>query len=275
MSYGGFMPDTNGSDNRGYYRDATGTKWTVGVAVVVDLIATTWFIFWSEPDGKRPMPLSGLVVMLTSIGVDSPGWLLGFIEWLHRFGPVLFMPVFAAAFIMLLQSTHKHDDLLYRTATVILVLTLFEMNGSLWPALWLWLLLGLSSLIAGVAAAVTERRQRRTVVEAVDYFGSRFPSRVFLNGTLTLLPPFVLVATIISAIREAYTLPERDRLWPEFATRLTHLQEKDPESADALRAELLFHLSSDNEYAFDRRMMAHTLTVPNPRGAIGRSRPSD
>lgn len=167
------MSPAPGSDTRGIYADATGVAWTVGVGISVDVVATVWLLQWLDPAEGQPMPLSGLVAMLHPIGVPAPDWLVGFTGWLHAYSVVLLWPLFAVAFLLLLQSTHARYDLLYRPAAVVLVLVLMEVHGSIWPAVWLLLLLAAVSAVASLSGAVARRNRSHAAGEdRFDYFGS-------------------------------------------------------------------------------------------------------
>ncbi|WP_353114802.1 hypothetical protein [Microbacterium sp.] len=271
------MSPASGSDARGIYADATGVKWTVGVGIVVDIVATVWLLQWLDPAGGQPMPLSGLVTMLQPIGVEAPGWLIGFTDWLHVSRAVLLWPLFALAFLLLLQSTHARYDLLYRPATVALVLVLMEAHGSAWPAVWLVLLLAAVSVVAALSGAAERRSRSGTTREdRFDYFGSLPAGHVLGQGLLVLLPPVGLILLIASAVRDAYTLRVRRELWPEFRKSLERLQRDDPVAAEGLRTEALLRLADRDERAFDRSMIEYVLvSAEPPSGAppIGRIRP--
>lgn len=270
------MSPASGTDTRGIYADATGVAWTVGVGIAVDVVATVWLLQWLDPAGSHPMPLSGLVAMLHPIGVAAPEWLVGFTGWLHAYSAILLWPLFALAFLLLLQSTHARYDLLYRPAAVVLVLVLMEVHGSAWPAAWLLLLLAAVSAVAAASGAVARRNRDDGVGEDFDYFGSLPAGRVFAQGLLALLPPVGLILLIASAVRDAYTLRGRRELWPEFRKGLERLQRDDPAAAAALRTEALLRLADREERAFDRSMIEYVLVSADPpSGAapLGRIRP--
>lgn len=252
------MTDQNEA-RRELFREATGFRWTIGVGFVVDLLATIWFFLWLEPEGGRPMPVAGLSSALTGIGLEMPTWAVDFVAWLHGVSGVLLAPGFAAAYLLLLVSTYRRADHLYRPAAIVLLMLLFEMHGSPWPFVWLWLALAATAGVAKAAALATEwnRRGRRDL--DLDYFGSRIPSRVLLESTMSMFPPIILLFGLIAVVRQAFTVSESSRLWQAYRSTLERLDATDRTESDSVRLQALLELSADRGREWDRRMIEHLL----------------
>lgn len=253
------MTDQN-EERRELFRDATGFHWTIGVGFVVDLLATIWFFLWLDPEGGRPTPVTGLSSALAGIGLEAPTWAVQFTSWLHGVSGVLLAPAFAAAYLLVLMSTYRRGDHLYRPAAIVLLLLMFEMHGSSWPFVWLWLALAATAGVAKAAAVATEASRRGQRDRDLDYFGSHPPSLVLLDATLALLPPFTLLLGLWTVVRNAFTLTDRSTLWQQYRSSFERLEAADPAEADAVRLQALLDLSNDQGRAGDRRMIEHILT---------------
>lgn len=255
---------------RGYFEDAAGTKWTVAVGLLMSSLVTLWTVQMLVTDDKE-MPLSAGQSALQRMGIELPGFLARFIEWVSVAGLPLVAALFIVTLLLALRSSYQRFGNLYHVLSWMSLMTLFEATGA--PLATFSCLLGATAGIALLAYFNSRRiHNRGDFVRSEDsYFGQKPPLLVFVRICLDLFAPLALGAALFGVVRAAFSFDDDEpfRLSRGFAKHFAQLEKDDPKAAEALRLEVLLRASESDTLSLEMKMIVdHVLSEPAPTGAI-------
>lgn len=256
---------------RGYFEDASGHRWTVGVDLLISALVTLWLaqMFF---ESWELMPLTAGEAALRNLGLELPAFLQSFISWVGHSGGVFVVLLFAATVLLALRSSYQSYGDLYTSLSWMSLMVLFEATGA--PAVTsFWLVCTIAGI--GLAAYVNSIRvekfsDRREADVSDTYFGERPPLLVAVHTLLGLCAPLVFVGTLIGVVTRAFSFggEEPFRLSRGFRKHYEKLRAEDPEAADRLRVEVLLRAAEANRLPLEMKMIVDgLLSEPHPRGA--------
>jgi hypothetical protein len=226
-----------------------GVRWDKILQWIVIGYASTWF--WVKgvnyADGgaipSEQGPIGWLVVLLRSVDIGTPNWLVQVPAWLVAPGHqwlVSILPVVAAVAATVLVRMQESSGLVI--ASVLALLLAVQAQAGLQPAL----IAALLSIIPAAGAMLVAYRQSRQRRDVDGHFIAEIIIRDFLLVTLTpiwqpLFAPLIAAALLVGAYGKQ---PHADNVAADLVSeRISALVRSDARLADARAADVVAALA--------------------------------
>ena len=197
-----------------------GIRWDSFVEWAVTVWLSVWF--WATSfnggfDTRSPLenlatghlfvgPISGISSFLQGLGIAPPTWFADFLIWLHAQGHSwIFWVALGVAVLTCVTSARSYKHTGLRVLALISAAISCEIQGDLWPVLWVVLIASVPALVACSIDWVDQVREKSRYGESQYYFAQGIFIK-FLTGIVFLflkipVAPIVILGQLVVSFR--------------------------------------------------------------------------